>query len=158
MRPQEGKDELVDVKNFLVAKAAETPSGTKVNPASPLKADRAVRSPRGRPVAAAHHRGHRHPGSDQRRGGGRPGRPELRAPQQVAFAAPDGAVGQQGAQAPELTRARRASRPPRCRYGHAGRRDRTPSRRPRQRDGVLEADLVRGGGGSSEESAPRTTS
>jgi hypothetical protein len=29
VRPQEGKDELVDVKNFLVAKAAETPSGRR---------------------------------------------------------------------------------------------------------------------------------
>ena len=46
VRPQEGKDELVDVKNFLVAKAAETPSGVKVNPASPLKVDR------GRPIPA----------------------------------------------------------------------------------------------------------
>jgi hypothetical protein len=40
VRPQEGKDELVDVKDFLVAKAAETPSGQKVNPASPLKTDK----------------------------------------------------------------------------------------------------------------------
>jgi hypothetical protein len=46
VRPQEGKDELVDVKNFLVAKAAETPPGEKVNPASPLKVDR------GRPIPA----------------------------------------------------------------------------------------------------------
>jgi hypothetical protein len=46
VRPQEGKDELVDVKDFLVAKAAETPSGTKVDPASPLKANR------GRPIPA----------------------------------------------------------------------------------------------------------
>jgi hypothetical protein len=46
VRPQEGKDELVVVKEFLVAKAAETPPGTKVNPASPLKADK------GRPIPA----------------------------------------------------------------------------------------------------------
>jgi len=46
VRPQEGKDELVDVKDFLVAKAAETPRGQKVNPASPLKTDR------GRPIPA----------------------------------------------------------------------------------------------------------
>jgi Anti-sigma-D factor RsdA to sigma factor binding region len=46
VRPQEGKDELVDVKEFLVAKAAETPSGTKVDPATPLKTDR------GRPIPA----------------------------------------------------------------------------------------------------------
>jgi hypothetical protein len=46
VRPQEGKDELVDVKEFLVAKAAETPSGMKVDPASPLKADK------GRPIPA----------------------------------------------------------------------------------------------------------
>jgi hypothetical protein len=47
VRPQEGKDELVDVKNFLVAKAAETPSGVKVNPASPLKVDRSRPIPAG---------------------------------------------------------------------------------------------------------------
>jgi len=46
VRPQEGKDELVDVKDFLVAKVAETPTGQKVNPASPLKTDR------GRPIPA----------------------------------------------------------------------------------------------------------
>jgi anti-sigma-D factor RsdA-like protein len=40
VRPQEGKDELVGVKDFLVAKAAETPSGAKVDPATPLKTDR----------------------------------------------------------------------------------------------------------------------
>jgi Anti-sigma-D factor RsdA to sigma factor binding region len=39
VRPQEGKDELVGVTDFLSAKAAETPSHTKVDPASPLKAD-----------------------------------------------------------------------------------------------------------------------
>lgn len=46
VRPQEGKDELVDVKEFLVAKAAETTPGQKVDPASPLKRDR------GRPIPA----------------------------------------------------------------------------------------------------------
>src|SRR5436305_15008379 len=40
VRPQEGKDELVDVKDFLAAKAAETPSGQRVDPATPLKTDR----------------------------------------------------------------------------------------------------------------------
>jgi len=39
VRPQEGQAQLVDVKDFLTAKAAETPSGTSVDPASPLKAD-----------------------------------------------------------------------------------------------------------------------
>ncbi len=34
VRPQEGKDELVGVKDFLVAKAAETPPHTKVDPAT----------------------------------------------------------------------------------------------------------------------------
>jgi hypothetical protein len=46
VRPQEGKDELVGVKDFLSAKAAETPSGTQVDPGSPLKADK------GRPIPA----------------------------------------------------------------------------------------------------------
>jgi hypothetical protein len=46
VRPQEGKDELVDVKEFLVAKVAESTPGQMVDPASPLKRDR------GRPVPA----------------------------------------------------------------------------------------------------------
>jgi anti-sigma-D factor RsdA-like protein len=36
VRPQEGQGELADAQDFLQAKAAETPEGTKVNPASPL--------------------------------------------------------------------------------------------------------------------------
>ena len=40
VRPQEGKAELVDVKDFLAAKAAETPSGQRVDPATPLKTDK----------------------------------------------------------------------------------------------------------------------
>jgi hypothetical protein len=47
VRPQEGKDELVGVKDFLTAKVAETPSGTKVDPATPLKADRSRPIPAG---------------------------------------------------------------------------------------------------------------
>ncbi|HEY0813188.1 MAG TPA: anti-sigma-D factor RsdA [Pseudonocardia sp.] len=47
VRPQEGKAQLVDVKDFLVAKAAETPQGTKVDPATPLKTDRARPIPAG---------------------------------------------------------------------------------------------------------------
>lgn len=47
VRPQEGQAQLVDVKDFLVAKAAETPSGTKVDPATPLKTDKARPIPAG---------------------------------------------------------------------------------------------------------------
>jgi hypothetical protein len=36
VRPQEGQSELAEAQDFLQAKAAETPEGTKVNPASPL--------------------------------------------------------------------------------------------------------------------------
>jgi hypothetical protein len=36
VRPQEGQDELAEAQDFLEAKAAETPEGQKVNPASPL--------------------------------------------------------------------------------------------------------------------------
>lgn len=36
VRPQEGQGELAEAQDFLQAKAAETPEGTKVNPASPL--------------------------------------------------------------------------------------------------------------------------
>src|SRR5690348_3380445 len=46
VRPQEGKDELVDVKEFLTAKVAESKPGEKVDPASALKRDR------GRPIPA----------------------------------------------------------------------------------------------------------
>jgi hypothetical protein len=47
VRPQEGKGELVDVKDFLVAKVAESRPGQKVNPASPLEADPAHPIPAG---------------------------------------------------------------------------------------------------------------
>ena len=47
VRPQEGQAQLVDVKDFLAAKAAETPSGTKIDPASPLKTDSARPIPAG---------------------------------------------------------------------------------------------------------------
>ncbi len=47
VRPQEGQAELVDVKDFLVAKAVETPPGTKVDPATPLKTDKARPIPAG---------------------------------------------------------------------------------------------------------------
>ncbi|MBV9920491.1 MAG: hypothetical protein JOY78_06510, partial [Pseudonocardia sp.] len=47
VRPQEGKDELVGVKDFLTAKAAETPPGSKVDPATPLKSDRSRPIPAG---------------------------------------------------------------------------------------------------------------
>ncbi|WP_345612696.1 anti-sigma-D factor RsdA [Pseudonocardia adelaidensis] len=36
VRPQEGQSELAEAQDFLRAKAAETPEGKKVNPASPL--------------------------------------------------------------------------------------------------------------------------
>ena len=47
VRPQEGHAQLADVKNFLVAKAAETPSGTSVDPASPLRTDKSRPIPAG---------------------------------------------------------------------------------------------------------------
>lgn len=53
VRPQEGQAQLVDVKNFLVAKAAETPTGTKVDPATPLKTDRARPIPAGAQLSQA---------------------------------------------------------------------------------------------------------
>lgn len=51
VRPQEGQAQLDDVQNFLVAKAAETPSGTSVDPASPLKTDRSRPIPAGAALA-----------------------------------------------------------------------------------------------------------
>jgi anti-sigma-D factor RsdA-like protein len=45
VRPQEGQDELAEAQDFLQAKAAETPEGTKVNPASPLATQPSRRVP-----------------------------------------------------------------------------------------------------------------
>jgi len=45
VRPQEGQGELADAQDFLQAKAAETPEGTKVNPASPLATQPSRRVP-----------------------------------------------------------------------------------------------------------------
>ena len=47
VRPQEGQAQLVDVKDYLVAKAVETPQGTKVDPATPLKTDKSRPIPAG---------------------------------------------------------------------------------------------------------------
>jgi len=47
VRPQEGQAQLVDVKDFLAAKAAETESGQRIDPASPLKTDLARPIPAG---------------------------------------------------------------------------------------------------------------
>lgn len=47
VRPQEGKAELADVQNFLVAKAAETPPGQPTDPGAPLKKDRTRKVPKG---------------------------------------------------------------------------------------------------------------
>ncbi len=53
VRPQEGQAQLVDVKDFLVAKAAETPPGKKVDPASPLATDRSRPIPAGAALSEA---------------------------------------------------------------------------------------------------------
>ena len=45
VRPQEGQDELAEAQDFLRAKAAETPQGQKVNPASPLATQPSRRVP-----------------------------------------------------------------------------------------------------------------
>ena len=47
VRPQEGQAQLVDVKDFLAAKAAETEFGQRTDPATPLKADLARPIPAG---------------------------------------------------------------------------------------------------------------
>lgn len=47
VRPQEGQVQLDNVQTFLVAKAAETPTGTSVDPASPLRTDRTRPIPAG---------------------------------------------------------------------------------------------------------------
>jgi hypothetical protein len=45
VRPQEGQSELAEAQDFLQAKAAETPQGQKVNPASPLATQPSRRVP-----------------------------------------------------------------------------------------------------------------
>jgi hypothetical protein len=45
VRPQEGQSELAEAQDFLRAKAAETPEGTKVNPAAPLATQPSRRVP-----------------------------------------------------------------------------------------------------------------
>jgi anti-sigma-D factor RsdA-like protein len=45
VRPQEGQSELAEAQDFLEAKAAETPQGQSVNPASPLSTQPARRVP-----------------------------------------------------------------------------------------------------------------
>jgi Anti-sigma-D factor RsdA to sigma factor binding region len=47
VRPQEGKDQLVEVQAFLVAKAVETPSGVATDPGTPLRSDTARKVPVG---------------------------------------------------------------------------------------------------------------
>lgn len=47
VRPQEGKDQLVEVQSFLAAKAVETPQGVATDPGAPLRSDTARKVPRG---------------------------------------------------------------------------------------------------------------
>ncbi len=50
VRPEEGKAELSEVQNFLVAKADETPPGQPTDPGKPLQKDRQRRVPTGAAV------------------------------------------------------------------------------------------------------------
>jgi hypothetical protein len=157
VRPQEGKDELVDVKDFLVAKAAETPSGTKVDPASPLRANR------GRPIPA--------------------GAALSQQPTTAGTLTPDPASGE-AAVNPAATSSVRPSHSPRpepsvtkapeapelstgevgvapTTVPASGTPEGAPDTTPTTTSngmGSAKTSSEGGGGGSSEESAPRTTS
>lgn len=50
VRPEEGRAELTEVQDFLVAKADETPPGQPTDPGKPLKKDRQRRVPTGAAV------------------------------------------------------------------------------------------------------------
>ena len=157
MRPQEGKDELVDVKNFLVAKAAETPSGMKVDPASPLKADRGRPIPAGaalsqQPTTA----GTLSPGSDQWRGRGRPApRRAPRAPPRRLRRVPRTPSVTTAPAAPELT-GEAGGGPPTVPVTATPEGD--PDTTTTTTNNGMGSGRTSSGGGSSEESAPPTTS
>jgi len=53
VRPQEGKDQLVEVQSFLVAKAVETPPGVATDPGAPLRHDTARKVPPGAALTAS---------------------------------------------------------------------------------------------------------
>ena len=158
VRPQEGKDELVHVKDFLVAKAAETPTGQKVNPASPLKTDR------GRPIPAGAALSQQpttagtltpDPTSDEAAAGPAPsnsGRPTHSTRSQkpepsvtTAPAAPELSTGEAGGGPPTV---------PPVTATPEGDPDVTPT----TTSNGMGSSRTSSGGGSSEESAPRTTS
>jgi hypothetical protein len=51
VRPEEGRTELVDVQEFLVAKAGETPPGVPTDPGAPLASDQTRRVPPGAAIS-----------------------------------------------------------------------------------------------------------
>jgi hypothetical protein len=158
VRPQEGKDELVDVKDFLVAKAAETPTGQKVNPASPLKTDR------GRPIPAGAALSQQpttagtltpDPTSGEAAGGAAPsnsGRPthstRSQKPEPLVTTAPA---------APELSTGEAGGGPPTVPPVTAT-PEGDPDVTPTTTSNGMGSSRTSSEGGSSEESAPRTTS
>ena len=159
MRPQEGKDELVDVKDFLVAKAAETPSGTKVNPASPLKTDQGRPIPAGaalsqQPTTA----GTLTPDPTSGEAAVDPAAPSSERAQPLALRRDPEPSVTKAPEAPELSTGEAGVAPTTVpAHGARRRASRTPPRRPPTNGMGSAPHLVRGGG-SSEESAPRTTS
>lgn len=156
VRPQEGKDELVDVKEFLVAKAAETPSGTKVDPASPLKADPKAPIPAGaalsqQPTTA----GTLTPDPTSGEAAGGPAGSSSERPTRARSPKPE----------PSVTRAPEA---PELSTGEAGVEATTvpvtatpegkPDTTPTTTSNGMGSTRTSSEGGSSAESAPRTTS
>ena len=73
VRPQEGKDELVGVKDFLVRQGGRDTVGHEGRPGVTAEGGQGASDSGGRgAVAAAHHGGHRHARTDHRRGGNNP--------------------------------------------------------------------------------------
>jgi Anti-sigma-D factor RsdA to sigma factor binding region len=158
VRPQEGKDELVGVKDFLVAKAAETPSGTKVDPASPLKADKGRPIPAGaalsqQPTTA----GTLTPDPTSGEAAVNPAAPSSERPTRSHSPRPEPSVTK-APEAPELSTGEVGVAP--TTVPASGTPEGAPDTTPTTTSNGMGSAKTssEGGGGSSEESAPRTTS
>ena len=137
-------------------------SGTKVDPASPLKTDQRPSDPGGSgAVAAAHHGGHRSaPDPTSGEAAGNPAGPSSAAAHatrraRVARAPP---VTTDQPDAPELSHGEAGAGPPRRRPRARRRARRTPAHDHARNGMGRRQHLADGDGESSEESAPRTTS
>jgi len=182
VRPQEGQDELAEAQDFLQAKAAETPPGQKVNPASPLatqpsrqvpesvreprpsESEDATTSPRD-PEPTATHEGE--PGPDvARTPDGSTGEPTRTADPRRAQLAPEGSTAPTSSPAPAPAPGNGEGEPDRPTSGASnpsatpeGRPDPTtsPPPPPQGDDGESNPPEDTGGPSASGEEAPATS-